>query len=257
MNALNAPERDRPRQLITVFAILGSFVVNTISNLRPLNGENIGQISNTQFADVLITPANYAFAIWGVIYVGLIGFGVYQFLPTRKQHPNLKPISYLLVAACVAQAVWVYLFLARLFALSILAMVAILSCLIVIYLLLGHDRAPSPQDRWLLRVPFSIYLGWISVATIVNVALALYNFGWQGGGISPEVWTVFMLVVATGLGLVLLLRRDIAFALVLVWAFLAIAVKRSTIPLITLAAIVLSAILLGFIIWVKVGARRE
>jgi len=257
MNSLNAPSQDRPRQFITVFAILGSFVVNALSNIRPINGENIGQISNTQFANVLITPANYAFAIWGLIYLGLIGFGVYQFLPVQKQHPNLKSISYLLVVACIAQAVWVYLFLSRLFALSILAMVTILACLIVINLLLGHDRSPSPQDRWLLRTPFSVYLGWISVATIVNVALALYNFGWQGGGIAPEVWTAFMLVIATGLGIAFLLRGDIAAPLVFVWAFLAIAVKQALIPLIALSAIVLSAILVGLIIWSGVATGRR
>ncbi|MDX2230626.1 MAG: tryptophan-rich sensory protein [Leptolyngbyaceae cyanobacterium bins.349] len=265
MNSLNAPSRDRPRQFITVFAILGSFVVNAISNIRPLNGESIGQISNTQFANVLITPANYAFAIWGVIYLGLIGFAAYQFLPPRQQHSELKRISYLLVLACVAQAAWVYLFLARLFALSVVAMVVILLCLIGIYQALdrgparpfGRDRTPSPQDRWLLRIPFSVYLGWIAVATIVNVALALYSAGWTGWGLAPEVWTVLLLIVATGLGIVLLLQRqDIAFGLVLVWALLAIAVKRATIPLIALTAISLSAILVGLMIWVRLGSRR-
>lgn len=257
MSSANFSTRDRPRQIITVLAILGSFAVNAISNIRPLNGQSIGAISNTQFANVLITPANYAFAIWGVIYLGLIGFAVYQFLPMQKQHPKLKPISYLLVLACVAQAIWVYLFLERLFALSVVAMVAILGCLIGIYLYLGHDRSPSPQDRWLLRIPFSVYLGWISVATIVNVALALYSGGWNGWGISPEVWTVLMLVIATGLGVALLRQRqDVAYALVLVWAFVAIAVKRADIPLILVSEIGLSALLVGFIIWLKFRQKR-
>lgn len=256
MSSLPVPARDRLRQFITIFAILGSFLVNALSNVRPLNGQTIGEISNTQFANVLITPANYAFAIWGVIYIGLIGFGVYQFLPPRRQHPRLKPISYLLVLASFAQTVWVYFFLERLFALSVVAMVAILLCLIGAYGQLGYDRAPTPQDRWLLRVPLSTYLGWIAVATSVNVALALYNVGWNGWGIPPELWTVLMLVISTGIGITLLLkRRDLAFSLVLVWAFVAIAVKRATIPAIALSAIVLSAILLGFVIWVRLGSR--
>ncbi|MDX2243021.1 MAG: tryptophan-rich sensory protein [Leptolyngbyaceae cyanobacterium bins.302] len=257
MSSFNLPTRDRPRQFLTLLAILGSFAVNVISNIRPLNGQNIGAISNTQFANVLITPANYAFAIWGVIYLGLIGFGVYQFLPVQKQHPRLKIISYLLVLACVAQAVWVYLFLARFFALSVLAMVAILLCLIGVYWQLGYDRSPSPQDRWLLRIPFSTYLGWISVATVVNVALALYSVGWNGWGITPEVWTVLMLIIATGLGVMLLRQRqDIAYALVLVWAFVAIAVKRIDIPLISISAIVLSVLLSSLMFWLQVRQKR-
>lgn len=256
MKSLPSAPVDRLRQLLTVFAILGSFAVNAISNLRPWGGQNIGAISNTQFANVLITPANYAFAIWGVIYLGLIGFGVYQFLPVSKQHPKLKTISYLLVLACVAQAMWVYLFLARLFALSVVAMVAILLSLIGAYLQLGGDRSPSPQDRWLLRVPFSVYLGWISVATVVNVALALYAANWDGWGLTPEVWTVLMLIVSTGLGIALLFqRRDISFALVLVWAFVAIAVKRANIPTIAISASVLSLVLLSLIFW-SVSRRR-
>lgn len=256
MNSLNVPVRDRVRQVLTVLAILGSFIVNALSNLRPLNGQSIGEISNTQFANVLVTPANYAFVIWGVIYLGLICFCVYQFLLPRQQHPNLNAVSYLVVLASVAQAVWVYLFLERLFAWSVLAMLAILLCLIGAYGQLGYDRSPTPQDRWLLRVPLSTYLGWISVATIVNVALALYNAGWNGWGLSAEVWTVLMLIVSTGIGITLLLkRRDIAFALVMVWAFIAITVKRSTIPAIALSAIILSAILIGFVIWVRVGSR--
>lgn len=256
MNSLNLSTRDRLRQFLTVFAILGSFLVNALSNLRPLNGQNIGEISNTQFANVLITPANYAFAIWGVIYIGLICFCIYQFLHPRKQHPRLNAVSYFVILASFAQALWVYFFLQRWFALSLVAMLAILLCLIGAYVQLGYDRTPSPQDRWLLRVPLSTYLGWIAVATVVNVALTLYAAAWNGWGLPPELWTVLLLIISAGIGITLLIkRRDLPFALVLVWAFLAIAVKRSTIPAIALSAIVLSAILLGFVIWVQVGSR--
>lgn len=240
MQAFTQPTKpDRLRQLITVFAILSSFVINTLSNLYPLNGKSIGEISNTQFANVLITPANYAFAIWGVIYLGLIGFAVYQFLPPTHQHAKLRPISYLLVLACVAQAAWVYLFLLRLFALSLLAMLVILLCLIGIYQQLsqGGDRR-SWQDKWLLQTPFSVYLGWISVATVVNVALTLYDAGWNGWGIAPEIWTIIMLGISSALAIGLLLQRqDLAFAAVIVWALVAIAVKRANVPLIAVTAI--------------------
>src|SRR5690242_12838638 len=125
------------RQLITLLAIIGAFVVNVLSNISPLNGLSIGEISNTLFNNVLIIPANYAFVIWGLIYLGLFAFGIYQFLPNQKHDLDLRKTGYLLVIACVAQSVWVYLFLSRLFGLSVIAMLLILLPLIGIYLQLG------------------------------------------------------------------------------------------------------------------------
>lgn len=242
---------DRLRQFLTVVAILGSFTVNTLSNVYPLNGANVGQISNTRFADVLITPANYAFAIWGLIYLSLLGFLVYQFLPTAKQHPRLSPISYLLVLACLAQSLWIYLFQSLAFGWSVLAMLAILLCLIGIYQILGKVPRSRPwQERWLLRYPFSVYLGWIAVATVVNVATALYDAQWDGWGLTPVTWTVGMLAVSSMIPVSLLLqRRDVALALVFVWAFVAIALKRSDNLPIFAVALGLALLIAGLSAW--------
>lgn len=263
MNSPNQrPAINRVRQILTVLAILGSFVVNTESNIRPLNGQSVGEISNIQFSGVLLTPANYAFVIWGLIYVGLIGFGAYQFLSPQRQHSRLNPISYMLVFVCIVQSAWIYLFLSRLFALSVLAMLGILLGLIGIYRLLGDDRRQTWQDKWLLKIPFSVYLGWISVATVVNVALALYDAGWNGWGVSPEIWTVLMMVVSSGLGVALLYRRqDIAFTGVLIWALVAIAVRQANNPVILIPAIGLAVLLavLAFVSrrWVPLQNRRH
>lgn len=227
---------------LTLLAILGTFAVNVWSNVSPINGQNIGEISNTQFADVQIVPANYAFAIWGVIYLGLIGFGIYQLLPAQQNHAGVRQVRPLVVIACVAQAIWVLLFLYRQFWLSVLAMLAILLPLILLYLRLQIASRPANRaERWLVQVPFSIYLGWISVATIVNVALAFSSQNWDGGGISTEVWTVIMLLVAATLGALISLRhQDVAYPLVIIWALVAIAVKQAEIPLIATTATVLA-----------------
>jgi hypothetical protein len=244
---------DRLRQGLTVAAVIGAFLVNSLSNFYPINGETIGQISNTLFANVLITPANYAFAIWGVIYLGLIGFCVYQFLPPQHQHPQLQSISYLLVLTCLIQAGWVLLFLSRQFVASAFAIAAILLCLLGIYWLIGVARQRDFwQEKWLLRVPFSIYLGWISVATVVNVALALFSADWDGWGLMPGQWTVVMMLVAAVLGGLMLRRyRDIAYALVIVWALVAIAVRQAATPLINVSALGLAILLAGFslVVW--------
>ncbi|MDY7020921.1 MAG: tryptophan-rich sensory protein [Cyanobacteriota bacterium] len=227
------------RQWITLIAILVAFGVNVLSNLVPLNGLTIGEISNSLFADVKITPANYAFAIWGLIYLGLFCLGIYQFLPSQRDNPRLEDMGYFLVMACVAQILWVGVFLSRLFLPSLIAMVGILLALIAGYLALNLDRERVPKwERWFVKAPMSIYLGWISVATIVNVAIFLESIQWNGWGISDEIWTAILLIVA---GIVAVLMRlnylETAFPLVFLWAILAIAVRQFNESLIVLTAL--------------------
>ncbi|BAY20434.1 hypothetical protein NIES2100_01750 [Calothrix sp. NIES-2100] len=243
--------RDFFRQLATLAAIIAAFVINVISNVFPLNGLSIGQISNTLFKDVLIIPANYAFAIWGLIYLGLFALGIYQFLPSQKDDSDLRNTGYLLVIASIAQSIWVYLFLSRLFVLSVVAMLLILLPLIGIYLRLDiGNRFVSQRKKWCIHSPISIYLSWISVATIVNVACALYSQNWNGWGISAEVWTVIMLLIAATIAVVIVIqRRDIAYTGVAVWAILAIAIKHWNNPILrnVALALVIALVLLSII----------
>jgi hypothetical protein len=235
-------DADRLRQITTLAAILGSIAINTFSNKFPPNGVNIGTLSNTLFNDVQILPANYAFAIWGLIYIGLIAFGIYQLQPAQRRSPRLRRCGYLLVLACLAQCAWIYLFLARLFPLSTIAMLGILVPLMVMYQRLGiGQQHVSRQMLWLVDIPISIYLGWISVATIVNVAIALYSLNWNGWGIASPVWTVMVMVVSATIALLMLIqRRDRAYALVIVWALIAIAIRQANTPLIVGAGVVLA-----------------
>lgn len=240
-------------QWLTLAAIVGTFVVNVWSNLSPINGETIGEISNTLFADVLIIPANYAFAIWGLIYIGLLGFGIYQLLPTQRDNARLQQIRPWLILACVAQAVWVFFFLSRQFWLSVVAMLAILLPLIVVYQRVGTGQPESRAEKWLVRVPFGVYLGWISVATVVNVASALFYNNWNGAGITPAIWTVIMLAVASVIAAVLAWqRREVAYPLVIVWALVAVAVRQAAIPLIAVAAV---AVAIGLVVLVLLRLR--
>ncbi|HEY9846583.1 MAG TPA: hypothetical protein V6D03_10335, partial [Candidatus Caenarcaniphilales bacterium] len=215
-------------QIATLAAILATLTVNILSNFFPPRGLSIGEIATTVLQGVQITPANYAFAIWGLIYLGLIAYGIYQFLPTQRANPTIRRVDSLLIIACIAQIAWVYLFTLRLFWLSVVAMLGILLPLIGAYLHLQSNRARvSREQKWLVYVPFSIYLGWISVATIVNVASALYSSGWNGWGMSAEGWTVIMLIVgAVVAATVAIQQADIAFTLVFIWAYVAIALRQ-------------------------------
>ena len=238
--------RDYMRQFATFTAIIGAFVVNVVSNIFPLNGLSIGEISNTVFAEVLIIPANYAFAIWGLIYLGLFALAIYQLLPKQRSDGYLRKTGYLLVIASVAQGIWVYLFLSRLFALSVIAMVLILASLIAVYMRLDIGRkGVSKIKKWCVHFPISIYLGWISVATIVNVASWLYFVEWNGWGISAELWTAMMLLVASLIAAFFVnKRRDFAYTGVTVWALIAIAIKQWNNSLLRNLALILAIALI-------------
>lgn len=236
------------RPTIHVIAILAAFGVNILANIRPIGGLTLGEISNQLFEEVLITPANYAFAIWGLIYLGLFSFAVYQALPNQQEKPILGKMGYWLVLASFAQIVWVFLFQLRLFTWSFLAMLLILLPLLRIYVQLSNNNPKiSRQERWFVKIPLTIYLAWISVATIVNGAVSLTAIGWEGGEISPEVWTAIMMGIGAAIALVIYwLNQDFAFTAVFIWALSAIAVRHWTVPLISGTGILLTIILLAF-----------
>jgi len=242
--------------IATLIAILATLSVNVLSNFFPPAGLNIGEIANTILTGVLITPANYAFAIWGLIYLGLIAYGIYQLRPTVHGNPTMRRVNFLLIVACLAQIAWVYLFTLRLFWFSVVAMLIILLALIGAYLQLniGREQA-SRQRRWLAHIPFSIYLGWISVATIVNIASALYISGWDGWGISAVGWTVVMLVVGAVIGAIVAIQRaDVAFTLVFIWAYVAISMRQLDNPAIWITAVVAAIVLAVMLVF---GRRRH
>ena len=229
------------RQLLTLAAIIAAFGINVWSNVNPPNGLTIGAISQNIFENVLITPASYAFAIWGLIYLGLISFAVYQGLPAQKNNPLLEKIGYKLAISSAAQIVWVICFLYRQYSASMIAMVGILLPLIGAYCSLPFKTRISSSQRWLIRMPISIYFAWISVATILNGSLVLESWQWNGWGLSPIIWTVIMLLIA-GLitHFVAIPRLDFVYGGVFIWAAIAIAIKNSNIALISGIAIGLS-----------------
>ncbi|MDJ0593690.1 MAG: tryptophan-rich sensory protein [Pleurocapsa sp. MO_226.B13] len=215
------------RQIVTLISIVAAFAINVLANVNPPNGLTIGQISNQFFGEVLITPANYAFAIWGIIYLGLISLAIYQVLPAQRQNLLLRQIGYKLAIASWSQIIWVFCFLYRQYAWSFVAMLGILLSLIAAYLCLPFTRIPRWQ-KWLVRIPISIYLSWISLATILNGAIVLTAWEWNGWGLSAPVWTLIMLMLAALIAhLVSIPRLDFAYAGVFIWGTIAIAIRNS------------------------------
>ena len=235
------------RAWVNVLAVIATIAINGLANALPLNGQTTGEVSDT--FDVYFVPAGYVFSIWSVIYLGLIAFAIYQFLPSQRDNPRLERLGYAFALSCIANIAWLFLWHYERFALTMVAMAALLGLLIVSYLRLGIGREPVPAaERWLVRLPFSIYLGWVTVATIANATSLLDYLQWNGWGISEAVWAVVMLVVAAAVTTVVVLsRHDVAYALVILWAFIGIAVKHWGTMTVAIGAVVTAA-------WVAVDA---
>lgn len=240
---------DRIRQIVNLLTVILGLTVNILAVSLPLNGQDTAEISDR--FKVYFVPAGYVFSIWGIIYLGWIAFTIFQFSPSQRQNPRLRRLGYLFALSNIANAAWLFCWHYNLFGLSVLVMLTLLGLLIASYLRLNVNRSPVPRtEYWSVDVLFSIYLGWITVATVANIADWLYFIDWNGFGIPAQTWTVIMLLVASLLGLAMtLIRRDIAYVAVLAWAFTGIAIKQTTAPIVILSAAIAAVAMLGLAIF--------
>jgi translocator protein len=248
---------DLRRQIVTLAVYILTVAVNGAAVAIPLGGMTTGEISD--MFPVPIVPANYVFSIWSAIYLLLLGFTVYQALPRHRPDPLLRRLGYLPALTGVLNAAWVLLWQYRVFALTVPVMLALLATLIVIYLRLREPRevTPPPGRGWLVVLPFSVYLGWITVATIANITQMLYWAGFRGEALEPGTWAVAILLVGLAIASTLVLRsRDVAYGLVIVWAYAGIAVNQREILEVAVTAIG-GAALVGVLAVVVVVRSRQ
>lgn len=247
---------DLPRQLANLLGALVALAVNVLAVALPLNGKNTADISN-QFP-VYFVPAGYVFSIWGIIYLGWIAFVIFQFLRAQKQSPRLRSLGYLFALSCLLNAAWLFCWHYEIFGLSVIVMLCLLATLIAAYVRLDVGRTKiGPAEKWCVDIPFSLYLGWITVATVANISEWLYSIGWNGFGLDAQIWALLMLTVATLLGLAMALtRQDSGYLLVLVWAFIGIAIKQSAAILVAAAAWVTALFALLLAVMSIVQRRR-
>jgi benzodiazapine receptor len=248
--------RDVIRQICVLLALIVTIVVNVLSNAIPLNGMTAGEISDS--FDILFVPAGYVFSIWSVIYLGLIAYAIFQLRPSERENPRLRRTGWWFVLSSAANSVWLFLWHYGYFGLSVVAMLTLLASLIVIYLRLGVGKETvSSGERWLVHLPFSVYLGWITVATIANITAFLDFVDWNAFGIAPETWTIIMLVVAIVVAALMAYdRQDIAYLLVLIWAFIGIGVEQADTPLVANAAYLAAGAVALLVIWVIIRKVR-
>ncbi|HET6822425.1 MAG TPA: hypothetical protein VFH34_07230, partial [Anaerolineales bacterium] len=238
--------------LLTVVLALG---VNILATALPLNGQSTGEISDR--FQVYFVPAGYVFSIWGLIYLGWIAFTIFQLQLSQKENPRLRRLGYLFALSNLANAAWLFCWHYNLFGLSVLVMLTLLGLLIASYVRLNVNRSSvSRLEYWSVDVLFSVYLGWITVATVANITDWLYFVGWDGFGIPAQTWAVIMLAVASLLGLAMAwMRRDAGYLLVLVWAFIGIAIKQMGEPMVVVSAWIAVVLMAGLAIFSFIRRR--
>lgn len=221
-------------KLAVLVSVLTMFVVNILSNVLPINGLTTAEISNA--IQIYFVPAGYVFSIWGLIYIGIVIYLISMFTKFTKEDMAIAPF---VIASSLANTIWIFMWHYQLIYLSVIFMLVILASLIVVALKLN-----KPDVSLVKKTPFNIYLGWISVASIANIAGALYTANWNGFGISPEIWSAIMLVIATGLAVLALIKKNIAYSLVILWAVIGIVVKFQGVSNIVAITATLSVIVL-------------
>ena len=234
-------------KIANAIGFLVTILVNGAANALPLNGITTGELSD-KYAN-LFTPAGYVFAIWGVIYVLLAAFTYYQY--TANDDELHEKIGWLFVISSFFNSIWIFFWHYEYLLLSLFAMTGLLVSLILIYtrLDIGHIDVPQ-KKRYMVHTTFSVYLGWITVAPIANVAALLVGIGWDGFNITSLYITATMILIALIITLVYIYDRgDIAYAAVIVWALGGIVQKQMNTFLIpwvaglSIAAIIIAAVL--------------
>lgn len=212
--------------LVTYLIMLAT---NAMATLLPINGITTGEISD--FYENLFAPAGITFSIWGVIYFLLLLYCLYQFGIFQDEEETFREdmfrkIGILFSISSVLNTIWIFTWHYKLLEVSVPIMLGILVTLIMINNI-SRKTPLSLKDYIFIRLPFSVYFGWITVATIANITALLVKLGFGGFGLSEAIWTIVILIVGLLIGSLTIMRnRDIAYGLVLIWAYAGIYIKH-------------------------------
>jgi len=220
---------------LNIVAFVLTVIINSLAGSTTLiGGVNTAFISDSN--PTLITPAGFTFAIWGIIYILLGVFVIYQALPSQKEKEYHKQISWLFILISITNISWIFLWQYNLLTLSLPVMFLFLIALILIYTRLGIGKTQVPlKEKLAIHTPFSVYLGWITIASIANVAVTAVSLNWDGFGINPETWAILIIIIALLLTLIVVAtRKDIAYGLVIIWALFGIMSKQTNTNIVTI-----------------------
>lgn len=227
----------------SLVALAATITVNALANALPINGLTQADIADK--FQVYFTPAGYVFSIWGLIYLALLGFVAFHLLPSNRKNAALIKISGLFWISCFANMAWIFVWHHEYYALSLLAMLTILVSLFLI----NRDLASGEQQTgffWFVDAPFRLYLAWITIATLANLTVVVDYYDLRPFDLSAQAWAVAMITLAGVIASVVgVLRRDLIFLCVTIWALVGIGVARDWTGGVALAATLVIGLVCG------------
>jgi hypothetical protein len=233
--------------ILNVLGFLGAIIVNGLANALPINNKTTGVLSD-QYPNLFV-PAGLTFSIWGVIYILLAIFVIYELVVAlRKGHTNssfIGKINILFFISCLANIGWIFAWHYEIIPLSLVLMLILLGTLLTIYLRLRIGVSDATNaERYFVHLPFSVYLGWITIATIANVTALFVDLGLTALAPGEQFWTVLVIIVGIAITLAILFtRRDVYYSLVVDWALLGILLKRLTVDVVPVQSVVITVII--------------
>lgn len=223
-------KKGKKYQIGNIIAFIGVITTNFLANYLPLNGYNTGELSDMY--PNLFVPAGITFSIWGIIYLFLFGFIIYQskgLINNLSKTPKFVfDIGWLFFISSLANIGWIFAWHHLMVFISLICMLILLLSLIAIYFRLNIGKNNFQKaKKYFVNIPFSLYLGWITIATIANITAWLVSINWSGWGLSEVTWTIIVLIAGVIITLLNTLNRaDSIYALVVIWAYIGIILKR-------------------------------
>ncbi len=231
--------------ILNIIGLVSTVVVNGLANALPINNKTTGQLAD-QYPNLFV-PAGLTFSIWGLIYLLLAIFVIYSIFSATRGNARrsfIDRIGILFFLSCIANIGWIFAWHYEIIPLSMILMILLLACLIAIYLRLSIGKSDAAKnEKYMVHLTFSVYLGWITIATIANATALLVAANWNTFGLGEQFWAVAIIVVGIVIALtVLFQRKDIFYCLVVDWALLGILIKRLSVDSTPYQGVVVTAI---------------
>lgn len=210
--------------LLTFVIMIG---VNALANILPINGITTGQLSDLY--PNIFAPIGSTFSIWGLIYTLLLVYAIYQFVPKNPAREKIiRSVNIYFIISSLANSAWIFSWHYKLIELSVILMLVILFTLIKISKI-TNTNSLALQDRVFLKIPFGVYFGWITVATIANITALLVSLGWKNYVFPDFLWMIIILLVGASIASITAIKeKNLAYGLVPIWAYYGIYLKHTS-----------------------------
>jgi uncharacterized membrane protein YuzA (DUF378 family) len=245
--------------IITAITYIIMIILNGLANFLPINGQTSAEVSDSY--SNLFAPAGYTFSIWGLIYILLGLFTIYQLGFFRKneleeKEKMFKKIGIIFSISSLANALWILTWHFELIPISMILILTMLICLILINKEIRKWKL-SFKDKMFIKIPFSIYFAWLTIASIANITVLLVSLNWNRFGLSENIWTIITLLIGLIISATVIIKNDdISYGFIIIWAYIGIYMKHispegwnSMFPLVIVTVTISIAVLIITIIY--------